>query len=203
MANIIFDEKRFVNVGEVCAINLKDIHPVHLTLDSLNEENIVKFYATKESVSSDNDVTFIKYLGNGFFMDLVSDQLFMTEIFNEDDFGTDEFYMLDTASQNELTKMQQFYESIQDPKSLAEFKESFSAFVANPLVISIAESPFISINSDVAKKFASQSLEQVKSKILTVKLKAQKGLQQQYSELEETILDYYRDSKISSNHKTM
>ena len=36
----------------------------------------------KNSISSDDEITFIKYLGNGFFIDLISDQLLLTEVFN-------------------------------------------------------------------------------------------------------------------------
>lgn len=201
MANIIEDEKRFVNVGEVCAIKLKDIHPTTFVLQEELGDDIVNFYGT-EGISMSNDVTFIKYLGSGFFMDLVSDQLFMTEIFNEDDIGTDQFQRLDAANQNEITKAKQSWISIQNPKNLEEFKESIRAFATNPLVVSITEAPFISINSEVTKKFASQSLDQVKSEILTAKAKAQSGLQRQYNELEGNILNYYCGPEVSSKSKT-
>ena len=118
MANIIYDEKRTVGIGEVCAISLQSIHPVYLTLlDPNRNDDIVNFYANERTgVSLEGEITFIKYIGNGMFMDLVSDQLLMTEIYNEDDFGTDELHMMDVKSQDELTKMQQFWTSIQNPK---------------------------------------------------------------------------------------
>ncbi len=125
MANIIYDEKRVVRLGEVSAINLKNIHATYLTLN--NEfDNIVNFYSERNGISSDNDITFVKYLGNGFFMDLVSDQLLMTEIYDVDDFGTDEFHLLDTVSQDELTKMKDYWNLIQNPIDVREFKDSFS-----------------------------------------------------------------------------
>ncbi len=73
----------------------------------------------------------------------------------------------------------------------------------NPLTISIATSPFMSINSAIAKQFASQSLEKVKAKILSSKLKAQQQIQQQYGELEETIAEYYHNSEVSSTPKNI
>ena len=96
MANIIYDEQRTVGIGEVCAISLQSIHPVYLTLlDPNRNDDIVNFYANERTgVSSEDEITFIKYIGNGMFMDLVSDQLLMTNIYNEDDFGTDELHMM-------------------------------------------------------------------------------------------------------------
>lgn len=42
MANIIYDEKRFVDVGEVCAINLKDIHPTTFIFqEELGDDNAI------------------------------------------------------------------------------------------------------------------------------------------------------------------
>ncbi len=202
MANIIYDEKRFVNVGEVCAIELKNIKPASLTLNYDYGDDIVNFY-TNGNVSSDNDITFIKYLGNGLFMDLVSDQLFITEIFNEDDFGTDELNLLNNENIEELTKMQEFWNSIQNPTNIEEFEKSISIFMSNPLCIDIEEAPFMSINSDVAQKFASQSLEQLKSKLLSSKLNAQQQIKQQFSELENKIIEHYHSFNNSTSPKKM
>lgn len=205
MANIFYDEKRTVGIGEVCAISLKDIHPVYLTLlDPNRDDDIVNFYANERtSVSSEDEITFIKYIGNGMFMDLVSDQLLMTEIFNEDDFGTDELFMMDVKSQEELTKMQQFWTSIQNPKNKSEFSESFSIFMQNPLAINIAEAPFISINAENAKKFASQSLEQLRTKMMSAKAMTQQSLKQQYSQYEGQIVEYFSAAEKESTPKTM
>jgi hypothetical protein len=205
MANIIYDEKRTVGIGEVCAINLKNIHPIYLALlDPNRYDDIVNFYSTEiTGISSDDEITFIKYVGNGMFMDLVSDQLLMTRIFNEDDFGTDDFHMMDVKSQQELIKMQQFWTTIQNPKSKSDFSESFSIFIQNPLAINIAEAPFMSINAENAKKFASQSLEQVRSKLMSAKARAQQDLKQKYSEYEGEIVEYYSDAKKEETPKTM
>ena len=204
MANIIYDEKRTVGIGEVCAISLQSIHPVYLTLlDPNRNDDIVNFYANERTgVSSEDEITFIKYIGNGMFMDLVSDQLLMTDIFNEDDFGTDELYMMDAKSQDELTKMRQFWTSIQNPKDKSEFIESFSIFIQNPLAITIAP-PFMSINAENAKKFASQSLEQLRSKMMSAKAMAQQGLKQQYHQYEGQIAEYFSVSEKEAAPKTM
>ena len=205
MANIIYDEKRTVGIGEVCAISLQSIHPVYLTLlDPNRNDDIVNFYANERTgVSLEGEITFIKYIGNGMFMDLVSDQLLMTEIYNEDDFGTDELHMMDVKSQDELTKMQQFWTSIQHPKNKSEFSESFSIFIQNPLAINIADAPFMSINAENAKKFASQSLEQLRSKMMSAKAMAQQGLKQQYSQYEGQIAEYFSVSEKEAAPKTM
>lgn len=205
MANIILDEKRTVGIGEVCAINLKNIHPVYLTLfDPNRDDDIVNFYTNKRtSVSSEDEIIFIKYIGNGMFMDLVSDQLLITEIYDEDDFGTDELHMMDVKSQEELTKMKQFWTTIQNPKNKSEFSKSFSIFIQNPLAINIEEAPFMSINSENAKKFASQSLEQLRSKMMSTKAMTQHGLKQQYSQYERQIVEYYSTAKNEATSKTM
>lgn len=205
MANIIYDEQRTVGIGEVCAISLQSIHPVYLTLlDPNRNDDIVNFYANERTgVSSEDEITFIKYIGNGMFMDLVSDQLLMTNIYNEDDFGTDELHMMDVKSQDELTKMKQFWTSIQNPKDKSEFVESFSIFIQNPLAITIADPPFMSINAENAKKFASQSLEQLRSKMMSAKAMAQQGLKQQYSQYEGQIAEYFSDSEKKAAPKTI
>ena len=204
MANIFFDEERTVGIGEVCAISLKNIHPVHLTLLDPENDDIVNFFANERtSVSSEDEITFIKYIGNGMFMDLVSDQLLITDIFNEDDFGYDEYKRMDAKSQDELTKMQQFWTSIQNPKNKSEFSESFSIFMQNPLVINIYDAPFMSINAENAKKFASQSLEQLRSKMMSAKAMAQQGLKQQRSQYEGQIAEYFSVSEKKSAPKTV
>ena len=205
MANIIYDEKRTVGIGEVCAISLQSINPVSLILlDPNRNDEIVNFYSKERTgVSLDGEITFIKYIGNGMFMDLVSDQLLMTEIYNEDDFGTAELHMMDVKSQDELTKMQQFWNSIKKKKNELEFSESFSIFIENPLTINISNAPFMSINAENAKKFASQSLEQLRSKMMSAKAMAQQGLKQQYSQYEGQIAENFSVSEKEAAAKTM
>ena len=205
MANIIYDEKRTVGIGEVCAISLQSINPVSLILlDPNRNDEIVNFYSKERTgVSLDGEITFIKYIGNGMFMDLVSDQLLMTEIYNEDDFGTAELHMMDVKSQDEMTKMQQFWNSIHNPKNELEFSESFSIFIENPLTINISNAPFMSINAENAKKFASQSLEQLRSKMMSAKAMAQQGLKQQYSQYEGQIAENFSVSEKEAAAKTM
>lgn len=196
MINIIYDERRFLNVGEVCAIQLKNIKPVDLVI----MDNELYFFGRDNGISSDEDITFIKYLGHGMFMDLISDQLFMSAIHSSDDFGTDEFDALNNESKSELDKMINQWFTTQNAKNIEDFKQNFSIFMQHPLAIDVGASPFISITSDVAKKLASQSLEHVKSKILLSKLTAQQNLQKKYSELEEKINELYA-SKINSSSK--
>ena len=117
----------------------------------------------------------------------------MTEIYNEDDFGSDELNAMDDASQTEISKMEEFFSSIHHPQTKDQFSDSFSIFFKNPLVINIEVAPFMSINSEITKKFASQSLEQVKSKILSTKMMAQQELKQQYSNFEDKIAEYLSD----------
>ena len=193
MANIIDDERRMVGVGEVCAIYLKHIEPVFLTLEDpkLNGPDIINFYGRdKSKISNGEEITFIKYLGNGMFMDLVSDQLFLTDIFNADDFGTAEFHAMDEKSKDETIKMEEFWHSIQNPTNKTDFSNSFNIFINNPLLIDISQSPFMTINSEIAKKFASQSLEEIKSMIMTAKIKAQQGLKEQYTQYESQLINY-------------
>ncbi len=201
MANIIYDEKRTVRIGEVCAISLQSIQPVYLTLLDPNRDfDIVNFYANvRTGVSSEDEITFIKYIGNGMFMDLVSDQLLMTEIFDADDFGTDELHAMDKSSIDEIVRMADFWNSIYNPKNKSQFSDSFSIFMQNPLVINIEVAPFMSINAENTKKFASQSLEQLRSKLMSAKAMAQQILQQQYSQYEGKIAEHFSATEKKSN----
>lgn len=207
MANIILDEKRAVRIGEVCAVSLKNICPVYLAFEDFNMDGVyddINFYVKEENgISSDGEITFVKYIGNGMFMDLVSDQLLISEVFNADDFGTDEFLAMDKVSQDELEKMEDFWNSVQNPKTKLEFSDSFSVFMQNPLVINIEETPFMSINSENAKKFASQSLEQLKTKMMSAKAMAQQGLKEQYSQYEGQIVEIISTVERESAPKTM
>lgn len=183
MANIILDEKRMVGIGEICAISLKNIHPINLGYDNLN--SCVSFYPnSKNKISLDDEITFVKYIGNGMFMDLVSEQLLITEVILGDDFGTDEYKAMDNASHDEIEKMRNFWLSIDTPEDKSEFSNSFSIFAKNPLVIDIAAAPFVSINVEITKKFASQSLEQLRAKMISAKTMAQQGLKEQYLKYE-------------------
>lgn len=207
MANIILDEKRAVRIGEVCAVSLKNICPMYLTLEDSELAGVyddINFYPKeKNGISLDGEITFVKYIGNGMFMDLVSDQLLITEVFNEDDFGTDEFHALDEASKDEIIKMYDFWHSVQNPKTKSEFSDSFSVFMQNPLAINISPAPFMSINSENAKKFASQSLEQLKTKMMSAKAMAQQGLKEQYSQYEGQIAEIISAVERESSSKTM
>ena len=208
MANIIYDEKRTVRIGEVCAINLKNIHPIYLILEDPEfwDEDIVNFFSNQESgISSDDEITFIKYIGNGLFMDLVSDQLLITEVLDADALSTGEFELdaMDRASIDEMRKMEDFWNSIQNPTNKSEFSDSFSIFMQNPLAINVAVAPFMSINSENTKKFASQSLEQVRTKMMSAKAMAQQGLKQQYSQLEGQIVEHFSTIEKKSAPKTM
>lgn len=196
MVNIIYDERRMVSVDEIFAIYLKDIEPAYLTLDKSFEPDIINFYGRKNSkISNSDEITFIKYLGNGIFMDLVSDQLILAKLFNADDFGSDEFYAMDEKSRNEAIKMTNFWCSIQNPTNKIDFSKSLNIFFNNPLTIDVSLAPFITINSEVAKKFASQSLEEIKSMIMTTKIKAQQELKEQYTQYENQILNYLNIKK--------
>ena len=209
MANIILDEKRAVRIGEVCAVSLKDINPMYLTLEDAEMygvDNDINFYSTGKGISSDGEITFVKYIGNGMFMDLVSDQLLLTELANVDDFGTDDFLALDETSKDEIIKMCDFWHSVQNPNTKLEFSNSFSVFMQNPLVINISPvspAPFMSINSENAKKFASQSLEQLKTKMMSAKAMAQQGLKEQYSQYEGRIAERISAVERESAPKTM
>lgn len=205
MANIILDEKRAVRIGEVCAINLKNIRSINLTLVDPNEmSDIVNFYPNwKSGISSDEEITFVKYIGNGMFMDLVSDQLLMTEIFDADDFGTDELHAMDKSSIDEIVRMADFWNSIYNPKNKSQFSDSFSIFMQNPLVINIEVAPFMSINAENTKKFASQSLEQLRSKLMSAKTIAQQNLKQQYSQYEQQIFEHFASTEKEATSKTL
>lgn len=206
MANILIDEKRAVKIGEVCAINLKNIHSMNLTLvNPYENSDIVNFYPVWKDggISSDDEITFVKYIGNGMFMDLVSDQLLITEAFDADDFGTDVLHAMDKESINEMEKIANFWQSIYNPKNKSEFQDSFSIFIQNPLVIDIVPAPFMSINAENTKKFASQSLEQLRSKMTSAKAMAQQNLKQQYYQYEGKIFEHFSATEKESTSKTM
>ena len=202
MANILLKEKRFLNVGEICAIHLKDIKPIHLCFtERFTDDKEFVFYTANNGIVSDNDVTFIKYLGKGFFMDVISEQLFMTSIIDVDDIGTDNYNSLKMESKKELEELSNFWHKIYDPNNMSEFNESFSILMKNPLVIDIESSPFMSIDYNISKQFASQSLEQTKEKILSAKSITQKELKQVYNNFEEKIVEYYTQKNNSVTKK--
>lgn len=71
-----------------------------------------------------------------------------------------------------------------------DFSNNFNIFINNPLLIDIIQAPFMTINSEITKKFASQSLEEIKAMVITAKIKAQQGLKEQYTQYESQILNY-------------
>lgn len=186
----------YISIVEVFAIYLKNIEPAYLTLNNDVEPDIINFYGRENSkISNSNEITFIKYLGNGMFMDLVSEQLILAELFSANDFGGYEFDAMDEKSKNEARKMADFWDSIQNPTNKIDFLKSLNIFFNNPLIIDVSLAPFITINSEVAKKFASQSLEEIKSMIMTTKIKAQQELKEQYTQYENQILNYLNIKK--------
>lgn len=211
MANIIFDEKRWVRVGEVCALGLKTIHPIKIYFEDHDcdgvKDAIVFFTDDNENITTEDDVTFVKYIGNGLFMDLVSDQLLMTSTYGSDSIGSDNYDLLDKESQDELDKMSDFYTDINGPQNKEEFKDTFSIFMRNPMLIDMDDYsqlfPIMSIDSEITKKFASQSLEQVKTKILSAKAKAQQSLKEQYSKYEDQIIRIYNAKENAPTPRTL
>lgn len=77
----------------------------------------------------------------------------------------------------------------------------------NPLLIDMDDYsqlfPIMSIDSEITKKFASQSLEQVKTKILSAKAKAQQSLKEQYSKYEDQIIRIYNAKENAPTPRTM
>ncbi len=195
MTNIILDEKRFLRVGESCAVNLKDIHPIDLRMDYYNNNNATFYASYAEPVSIENEYTLVKYLGNGMFMDLIADQLYLTEVYLADDFGTDEFNVMLPADQEHLKTLADDYNKLSSPDTLEEFRESLAIFSHNPLVIDISEAPFYSVDLNITKQVASQSIETIKRKILSSKIKSQQRMQQTYDQLETEILNFYNREK--------
>ena len=195
MANIIMDERRTPQIGETCAIKLKNIYPVSLEYDPehIMSDDEVSFMPNEKygGISSDDEITFVKYVGNGMFIDLVSDQLLLTVAFNADDFGTDVLHSMDKNSQGEFDKIENLWNSLFLPKNKDEFKDRISTFINNPLALDIADTSFMTINSENAKKFASQSLQELKTKLINEKAKAQLNLKQQYAQYGEKIYNYY------------
>jgi len=198
MTNIILDEKRFLRIGESCAVNLKNIHPIDLMMNHRDNNNVTFYASYAEPVSIENEYTLVKYLGNGMFMDLIADQLYLTEVYLADDFGTDEFDVMLPANQEHLKTLADDYNKLSSPDTLEEFRESLVIFSHNPLVIDISETPFFSVDLSITKKVASQSIETIKSKILSSKINAQQRMQQKYGQLETEILNLYSREKDSA-----
>lgn len=195
MTNIMYDEKRFLNVGEVCAVQLKHIKPIDLVFYDFEEG--VEFYPENTGISSD-EYTFIKYLGNGMFLDLVSNQIIMAEVINADGIGSEYFEALNEESQNELKRLEEQWYKLQEPNDIDDFKKSFLTFLENPLVIETINSPFMLVDSEILEKFASQSFEDVRSKFASAKEKTNKKLYQELNKLEGTISKFYYGEGSSS-----
>ena len=86
------------------------------------------------------------------------------------------------------------------------------AFMRNPLVIRFRDCfgeledaliPFMPITSDVVMKFATQSLEELKTKVLTARKKAQQQLQQDFDDKKEEIITVYREEEERKNSRNI
>lgn len=186
MANIIKDEKRFLNVGEICAIKLNSIFPVYFMIDPGNGHQ-VNFLRTFTGLTDEDDITVVKYLGNGMFEDLITNQFFMMAIYSC--LEIDEFDSLDINYQDELEKISSCYSCLSgpiNPDNYTQIQESISFYINNPLVIGIYNNPpFMTLDDDILKKIC---IDKVKEKILSVKLIAQQKLQHDYGESEDKII---------------
>ena len=66
MADIVYDENRFLKVGEVCAIDLTSLG--YHNLDKRETDEVCFQLVNCGKVKG---ITLVKYLGYGLFMDLV------------------------------------------------------------------------------------------------------------------------------------
>ena len=191
MANIIYDEKRFLKPGEVCAIKLNSIKP--FCFDRSSDFPGTDFITDDSKRIDSDEITFIKYLGNGFCIDLISDELLPVHLYNYFDIGSDEFDKLDELSQDEIDKLENYCYKNRKPKTIHDFKNSYEIYHHNPLVIDYSDAPFYTIDSEIANKFALQDLKLLKSKILTSKAAAQQNLVNELNEFKEAIEKRYSE----------
>lgn len=188
MSNILYDEKKFLNEGEICAVELKNIKPLYIYVEP---DKSINFFSQKNGASSGEEITFIKYLGNGIVEDLVTSEKIHIQIFDGHDIGSNEYYALQNDSRQELDKIGRRWIQLQGPETLDDFKTSFTTFTNNPLVIDIESTPFMSIDSQMEKQFASQSLSDIEDKINSTKQLSITTLKQQLAVYEENITNYY------------
>ena len=188
MVNIIKDEKRMVRIGEVCAINLKDIRPVCFYYESIYDEpDKINFFSDdeyeKEGISSNDEITFVEYVGDGLFKDLVTGQLLITEtegLFIDKYDNCVDVSSIDKLSQDEIMKISKKWDLLCETYDHKDFFKSFFIFYEMPLLINLAAAPFMTIDSDNLKKI-SQSYEQIKRKIELSRRETMKNLSDQLS----------------------
>lgn len=189
MGKIIIDERRAVRIGEVCAVKLKDIHAACISVDEVYKN--FHFFGTGVKASEGEEVTLLKYLGNGLFMDLVSEQLITGLLINSDDFGGDIYDSMSDESKNEYESMARHWDSLDDTTTKEAYEYNYSVFLNSPLCIDIYDDILLSVDPDITKKFALQPIEEIRNKILTAKTAGQQYLQQQHEQYKELFDEYF------------
>lgn len=189
MVNIIFDEKRFLKVGEVCAIKLSDIQSYRATLDY---DGKIYFGLSEKGLGLSDGVTFIKYLGNGMFTELLSEQLIRLEVTDPEAIGSDELLILPDKHQNTLSDLSNKCYSLANPENINDYKEKYETFMETPLALYFDyNTEFMAIDKEILVTFGSQQLEIIKKDILKAKIAAQNLLQDSYNKF---------DGHLNKNH---
>ena len=124
-------------------------------------------------------------------MDLVSDQLITGLLINSDDFGGDIYDTMSDESKNEYESMASHWDSLDDTTNKEAYEYNYSVFLNSPLCIDIYDDVLLSVDADIAKKFALQPIEEIKNKILTAKTVGQQYLQQQHEQYKELFDEYF------------
>lgn len=197
MINIMMNEKRFVRVGEICAIPLCDIWGMEL--GEFFDEVDGQMFGMVPNFKDDTDLTLVKYLGNGLFLELLSNQIIMCEDF----FHLELIDSLDSSSQREVENVKLHWDLIQHPKTMEEYKANYKDVFDNPLCIDNMDCIYYGINEKVAKKLASQSLEKTKLKLISAKLKSQQRLQRQTREYQSDIQNHFKELNQSQMKKSL
>ena len=178
-------EKRFLRVGEICAISLSDIWGFELAV-YFDEVDYPMFDITP-NFEDEDDVTLVKYLGEGMFVELLTNQMIMCEPF----FDQNLVNSFDLESWKEALSIQNHWESIQNPQNMEEFSRDYKVFFNTPLCLDNLNCAFYVVDDDVIKNFASQSLDKTKYKLICARLKSQQRLQQQTKEYRTDLQEYF------------
>lgn len=187
MANILLDEKRFLRIGEVCAVELKKIRAYCVGVYSDEVDELRFYYDESFKLIEGNEITFLKYVGNGLFIDLVSDSIIRMAIFAGDDIGTAQFLQMPLDEQTHLNELADDYDNVRIPTTKSGFVDTYNSLINNPFVLVYSEAPFLSIDTEMVNRFAGQSIEAVREKVKAAKIKAQHSLQDSGKEHKELI----------------
>ena len=164
--NMLYEEKRFPNVNEVCVVDLAAIKGNTLVFeDEYPETEVPRFFAKHIGLEDNRTITIVKYKGKGIFEELLTGEKLLANLFYGEEIGTEAFNELDLNSQVELDLIGDKYASIVNPTTYEQFLNNYKLCTMCPLVLSITNANFRSLNKELLDRYMNQPLDMIKSRM--------------------------------------